>query len=111
MNSMMHKGYEAMVVYDEDAELLHGEVINLRDVVTFQGQSVTELKQAFVDSVDDYLEFCQARGEEPEKPFSGQFIVRVEPLVHRAVATAAKRSGVSLNKWVASVLEKASVAG
>ncbi|KQP95094.1 antitoxin HicB [Methylobacterium sp. Leaf113] len=108
--TIMHcKGYEAVVEYDEDAELFHGEVIDMRDVVTFQGRSVDELKKAFSDSIDDYLVFCAERGEEPEKPYSGQFVVRVEPVLHRAVVSAAKRAGISLNKWVARTLERATI--
>jgi predicted HicB family RNase H-like nuclease len=107
MNTMTYKGYDALVTYDEDAELFHGEVTNTRDVITFQGRSVDELKQALADSVEDYLDFCKTRGEEPEKPFSGQFVVRVDPPVHRAAVTAAMRAGVSLNKWVAGILERA----
>lgn len=110
MNTMTHQGYEATVAYDEEAELFHGEVVNLRDVVTFQGRSVAELKQAFAESIEDYLAFCRERGEEPEKPYSGQFVVRVEPPLHKAAATAARRAGLSLNKWVAATLERA-VAG
>ena len=45
--------------------------MDLRDVITFQGKSVDELEKAFKDSIDDYLEFCEERGEEPDKPFSG----------------------------------------
>ena len=63
---MTYKGYEAAVEYDEDAEIFHGEVVNLRDVITFQGRSVSELKKAFDGSVEDYLAFCEARGEDPE---------------------------------------------
>ncbi|HYF08712.1 MAG TPA: type II toxin-antitoxin system HicB family antitoxin [Acetobacteraceae bacterium] len=107
MNTMTHQGYEAIVTYDEGAEMFHGEVMNLRDVITFQGRSVEELKRAFADSVQDYLAFCRERGEEPEKPYSGQFVVRVDPPVHRAAATAARRAGVSLNRWVAATLERA----
>jgi predicted HicB family RNase H-like nuclease len=105
--NMHYKGYEATVEFDEDAELFHGEVINLRDVITFQGSSAAELKQALAESIEDYLEFCRSRGEEPEKPFSGQFVVRAEPALHRAVSTAASREGVSLNKWVTAALERA----
>jgi predicted HicB family RNase H-like nuclease len=47
-----YKGYEAKVELDEQAGVFHGEV-NTRDVITFQGPSVKELKQAFEDSVDD----------------------------------------------------------
>lgn len=107
MTVMHHRSYEALVEYDEEAELFHGEVLNLRDVITFQGRSVDELKQALADSIDDYLAFCAERGEEPEKPFSGQFVVRVDPGLHRAVASAARRAGLSLNKWVARTLEQA----
>ena len=95
-----YKGYVASVEYDSEAELFHGEVVGIRDVVTFQGRSVKELKKAFQDSVDDYLEFCASRGEDPEKPFSGKFLVRVPPEVHRQVMAEARRQGKSLNAYV-----------
>jgi predicted HicB family RNase H-like nuclease len=107
MTMMIYKSYEASVEFDDDADIFHGEVINLRDVITFQGRSVDELKHAFAESVDDYLAFCKSRGEEPEKPFSGQFVVRAEPSLHKAMVSAAKRGGVSLNKWVTATLERA----
>jgi len=107
MTTMRYKGYEAIVEYDENAGIFHGEVADLRDVITFQGRSVAELRKALAASVEDYLAFCKERGEEPEKPFSGQFVVRVEPSLHRSIALAARRAGLSLNKWVTSNLEKA----
>ena len=63
--------------------LFHGEVIGLRDVITFQGCSVDELRIALKDLIEDYLAFCRSRGEEPERPFSGQFVVRISPDAHR----------------------------
>ena len=107
MTMMNYKSYEAVVEYDEDADIFHGEVINMRDVITFQGKSVSELKRAFAASVEDYLAFCKQRGEEPEKPFSGQFVVRTEPALHTAMFSAAKRAGLSLNRWVTAALERA----
>ena len=104
---MKYNGYEARVEFDEVAELFHGEVINTRDVITFQGTSVKALRQAFKDSVDDYLAFCAERGEAPDKPFSGQFVVRLNPETHRRIFTAAKKAGKSLNTWVAENLEQA----
>lgn len=80
---MAYKGYLAKVEVDDDADIFHGEVINIRDVVTFQGRAVEELRQAFQDSVKDYLAFCAERGEEPDKPFSGRFVIRLAPEVHR----------------------------
>ncbi len=103
---MQYKGYLATVQYDEDAKLFHGEVINTRDVITFQGTSVDELERAFQESVDDYLAFCAERGEEPEKPFSGNFPVRTTPEQHKRIAAAAKRAGKSLNAWVCEQLDQ-----
>jgi predicted HicB family RNase H-like nuclease len=82
-------------------------VINTRDVITFQGQSVAELKVAFRESVDDYLAFCKERGEAPEKPFSGQFVTRISPELHRQVHLAAVVAGKSLNAWVTERLGEA----
>jgi predicted HicB family RNase H-like nuclease len=107
---MEYKGYVGRVEFDPEAGIFHGEVIDTRDVITFQGTSVKELRQAFRDSVDDYLAFCAARGEEPDKPYSGQFLTRVSPDLHRKINTAAALSGKSLNAWVGEQLEKA-VAG
>lgn len=101
---MNYKGYMGKVEYDDEAGLFHGEVINLRDVITFAGETVQELKQAFQDSVEDYLAFCAARGEEPEKPFSGTFTVRISPELHRAIAVQARLSNQSLNSWLGDML-------
>jgi predicted HicB family RNase H-like nuclease len=107
MNTMTYNGYQAAIEYDDEAELFHGEVAGLRDVITFQGKSVAELKKAFRESIEDYLAFCRERGEDPEKPFSGQFVVRTDPQAHRLAVLAARREGLSLNAWVAGVLESA----
>jgi predicted HicB family RNase H-like nuclease len=97
---MKYKGYEAVVKFDEDNEQFHGEVINTRDVITFQGSSVRELKKAFKDSVEDYLEFCQERNEEPDRPFSGNFVVRISPELHKRLYRKAKLTGKSLNSLI-----------
>ena len=101
---MTYKGYEAIVKFDEDAHLFHGEVINTRDVITFQGTSVKELEKAFRDSVEDYLSFCATRSERPEEPFSGKFLVRITPELHRRLVTEARKKGVSLNAYVEQAL-------
>jgi predicted HicB family RNase H-like nuclease len=97
---MTYKGYSAKAEFDDEAMIFHGEVIGIRDVVTFQGKTVNELIKAFHDSVDDYLDMCKSRGEEPEKPFSGKFVVRVSPEVHRKIYVAAKKTGQSINAWL-----------
>jgi predicted HicB family RNase H-like nuclease/uncharacterized protein (DUF433 family) len=77
---MEYKGYIARIDYDDEAGMFHGEVVTLRDVVTFAGESVAELRRAFQESVDDYLAFCAARNEAPGKPYSGTFTGRAAPM-------------------------------
>ncbi|MCM2357585.1 MAG: type II toxin-antitoxin system HicB family antitoxin [Geobacteraceae bacterium] len=97
---MEYKGYIGHVEFDDEAEIFHGEVINTRDVITFQGTTVDEIKQAFRDSVEDYLDYCAKLGQEPEKPFTGKFMLRIPPDLHRKIYVAAKQSGESINAWI-----------
>ncbi len=76
---LQHRGYTGHVEFDDEARLFHGEVIDLRDIVTLQGTSVEELEEAFRDSVDDYLQFCEQRSEEIVRSFSRRLILRVSP--------------------------------
>jgi len=104
---MEHGGYRAVVRFDDDAGIFHGEVIDTRDVITFQGASVAELRQAFKDSVDEYLKVCAERGRNPDKPFSGKVALRLTPDVHRAATAAAQAEAKSLNAWLAETVERA----
>lgn len=104
---MQYKNYLARVEFDAEANIFHGEVINIRDVVTFQGESVGELKKALEDSVEEYLAFCAERGEEPDKPFTGRFTVRLSPDQHKKVVLAAEKSGKEVDLWVTDVLAQA----
>jgi len=104
---LQYKGYAGHVEFDDETGIFHGEVLDLRDVITFQGKSVEEIERAFRESIDDY-EFCEERHEEPDKPFSGRLMVRLPPEVHRKAYVSARREGKSLNQWIAEKLEKAS---
>lgn len=103
---MEYKGYFANVQFDDEANIFHGEIINLRDVITFEGETVEELRKAFNDSVEDYLEFCAERVEDAEKPYSGKLMVRVDPELHKTIAIQARKNGKSLNAWVNETLLK-----
>jgi predicted HicB family RNase H-like nuclease len=71
MFMLNYKGYIGQVEFDDEADIFHGDIINTQAVITFQGTTVSEIKAAFIDSVEDYLTFCAELGEKPEKPFSG----------------------------------------
>jgi predicted HicB family RNase H-like nuclease len=108
MVRMMHyKGYSGVAEIAYDTGMIYGRVVGLRDVITFQGHTVPEAERAFRDSVDDYLEFCASRGEPPERPFSGRFLVRISPALHRDLVAAAEARGVSLNSLVGAALSEA----
>jgi predicted HicB family RNase H-like nuclease len=101
---LTYKNYIAQVQFDGEAEILYGEVINTRDVITFQGKTPAAVKQAFKDSIDDYLAFCAARNETPDKPFSGKFNLRLSPALHQETFIAAKHEGMSLNNLVTKAI-------
>jgi predicted HicB family RNase H-like nuclease len=103
---MKYKGYVGKVEYDSDAKLFHGEVIGLKDVITFQGKTVNELEKAFKDSINDYLEWCEERDEEPEKPYSGKLHIRLTPELHAQLAQEANLKGKSLNSFIIEKLRK-----
>ena len=107
MSMLTYKGYQGRFDYDPEADIFHGEVLHLTDVITFQGRSIDELKQALADSVEDYLELCVPKGKIPEKPYSGRFNVRITPEVHQPIALEAARDGISINSWVARALSDA----
>lgn len=104
---MTYKDYHADVEIDQEAGVLCGHVIDIKDVITFQGATVEETYQAFKDSVDDYLAFCAERGEEPAKPFSGKLPFRTTPEIHRRIYLASKARQMSMNAWMEATLAKA----
>jgi predicted HicB family RNase H-like nuclease len=101
---MEYKGYLGSVEYDDKARIFHGDVINTKDVITFQGTTVSEIEQAFKESINDYLAWCKEDGVEPEKPYSGKFNVRLSPELHQQIAILAKKRRVSLNSLVEKAL-------
>jgi predicted HicB family RNase H-like nuclease len=101
---MKYRGYTGHVEYDDEAKIFHGEVLGIKDVVTFQGVTVDEIEQAFKDSVDDYLNFCKERGEQPDRPFSGKFNLRIPPELHAKLYVSAHLQGESLNNYITKKL-------
>jgi predicted HicB family RNase H-like nuclease len=105
-NVMEYKGYIGKFGYEEGDDALHGVVVNLRDVIHFQGKSIEELRQSLQEGVDDYLAWCKKDGVTPEKPFTGRFVMRISPDLHRKISTQAQQEGTSLNQWITERLEK-----
>ena len=106
MKTMKYKGYSAHIEYSDDDGCFVGHIAGIRDVVGFHGESVGELRTAFEEAVDDYLETCSTIGKEPQKSYSGKLMLRIPPDIHAAVAIAAETSGKSINQLVAEILNQ-----
>lgn len=107
MNTMNYKGYTARVEFDDRDNMLVGRLLGINDVVGFHADNVSELRAAFKEAVDDYLETCEKAGKRPDKPASGKILLRVPPEVHGSALIAAQAAGKSLNQWATEVLERA----
>ncbi|MCG8471611.1 MAG: type II toxin-antitoxin system HicB family antitoxin [Desulfobacterales bacterium] len=107
MNTMTHKGYAATIEYSDDDGCFIGHIAGIKDRIGFHGESVTELREAFEEAVEDYLETCAAIGKEPQKPYSGRLMLRIPPELHASIATASQVSGKSINQWISGVLAQA----
>ncbi|SAK91047.1 HicB family protein [Caballeronia pedi] len=95
------------VEFDERDEIFVGRVLGVNSIISFHGESVTELRTAFVDAVDDYLADCKERGVAPDKPASGKLMLRIDPNVHAAISVAASAAGESIDQWSEEVLGRA----
>lgn len=103
---MEYKGYFTKVEYSAEDEVLFGTLLGINDSISFEGESISELKSAFYESVDDYLDMCSRYGKEPEKPYKGSFNVRISPELHKKIAINAIRMGISLNRYIEISLQK-----
>lgn len=111
MNSMTHRGYTARVEYDERDHIFVGRILGIHAIISFHGETVSELRSAFELAIDDYLADCEEQGVKPEKPASGKLLLRVPPDIHGKAIVVAQASGKSLNQWVTEVIERAVTAG
>ena len=105
-NILEYKGYHTSVEFDAESLVLHGKIEGINDLVNFQSDDPKQIEHEFKAAVDDYLEFCQAVGKEPDKEYKGTFNIRIQPELHKKLATLANKNGETLN----SAVEKAILA-
>jgi len=105
-NTMQYKGYSAIVRYSAEDVCLVGHITGINDIVGFHGDSVEEIRKAFEESVDFYLDSCAKMRHEPNKPYSGRVTLRLPPELHAKLAVHAEMEGSSLNNWMVTVLNK-----
>lgn len=106
MTPMHYKGYAAKIEYSDEDGCFIGHIAGIRDVVGFHGDSVEEMRAAFHEAVEDYLDTCEKIGRAPQKLYSGKVMLRIEPALHAKVAMRAEASGKSLNQWARDALDE-----
>ena len=106
MSQTLHyKDYNGSVEYSAEDRILHGSLLGIRDMVTYEGVDVNTLEANFKAAVDEYLAFCAAEGKTPDRPFKGSFNVRVGVDLHKRAALFAEEHGEKLNHVVSRALE------
>ena len=111
MNTMTYKSYTARVEYDERDNIFVGRLLGIRNIISFHGETVAELRAQFELPVNDNLPDCKQQGVSPEKPASGKLLLRVPPEVHGRALIAAQAAGKSLNQWATEALQHAAQPG
>ena len=106
---IIYKDYIGSVHYSTEDEVFYGKLEGVNDLISYEGSSVSELKSAFEEAVDDYLELCKLNGKEPEKLYKGSFNIRIKPELHRLAAQRALIEGKSLNQYIEEAIEQYSV--
>ena len=107
-SSLSYKGYAARIEFNADNEHFIGHITGINEQLEFYADNVPDLKLAFAEAMEGYLETCRRVGKPPLKPYSGKLMLRILPEVHASVARAAQLSGKSINQWEAGVLRKES---
>ena len=104
IDSLRYQDYTATIHYSADDEVFFGKVIGINDLITFEGISVAELKHAFKEAMEDYIETCKGIGKSPDKTYKGVFNVRVPAGLHKKAAIFALQHRITLNDFVKTAL-------
>ena len=105
-NILKYKNFIATMQFSEEDEAFIGHLEGIDSVVSFEGQSVVELKQAFEDAVESYLDFCKRKGiVESQKSYPNVLNVNISPDLHHRVALTARMMGTTKNVFINKTVE------
>ena len=103
-DTLTYKGFTGSVRFSSEDKVFHGKLMDINDLVTFEGKTVNELIKAFHNATDDYLVLCKDVGKEPAMAPKGSFNVRISPQLHEQAIKAARLQKITLNKLVQTAL-------
>lgn len=67
ISTMTWKGHRARISHDSEDDILVGRIVGIRDRVGFHAETMTGLRAAFREAVDDYLDTCARVGKAPQQ--------------------------------------------
>ena len=105
-DKITYKEFIGAVHLSTKDSVFYGKIEGINDLVTFEGESVSELKFAFEEAVEDYIRLCVEVDKEPLKSFKGSFNIRITPKLHSKAFKIAALSGKSLNQFVSDAIKK-----
>ena len=106
MALMEYKGYHAKIDYDNEDQIFVGTVIGINDSLNFHGASVSELKDSFRQSIDNYIELCKELGKKPEREYRGSINIRLTPTLHKRAAIHSAEKNISINQFIAEAVNE-----
>lgn len=109
-NTIQYKGYVGSVEFSEEDGLFYGKVMGIRSLISYEGETASELVADFHSAVDEYLALCQEEGKKPEVAYKGSFNIRISPELHRRLAVYAAAHNISLNRYIEETLENSPAA-
>ncbi|MBL0709844.1 MAG: type II toxin-antitoxin system HicB family antitoxin [Colwellia sp.] len=99
-----YKGYSGTIEPELESGTLFGKLAFIRDLVTYEAETLAELEKEFQHSIDEYLSSCEELNRKPNQPFKGSFNVRTGSELHRAAVMAMQ--SMSLNAFVCEAIKE-----
>ncbi len=97
---LKYKGFLGSIDISLEDNCIHGKILFIDDLVTYEAESPKQLQKEFEAAVEDYLATCKELGRSPNKPFSGSFNIRIGPVQHQMIARFACARNLSINEVV-----------
>ena len=105
-NLLEYKDFFGTVEYSADDNILYGQVVGINGLISYEGDSLENLKADFEAAVDDYLEMCQESDVLPEKTCRGDINVRISPELHKNLVSFAAKHHQSMNTAVENAIRE-----
>ena len=107
MVNLEYKGYYGGIEYDKEDKKFYGGVLGMtKDSITYEGNTVEELENDFINAIESYLEGCIELGIKPRKGYNGVLNIRIPAEIHGKIAMISERTGISINAFIRDSIER-----